>query len=858
MTPSQPAVGPKVAPGTTGTLGTFAGVFTPSILTILGIILFLRLGNVVGSAGLPRALLIILIANAISVLTSISLSAIASNLRVKGGGDYYLISRTLGVEFGGALGLVLFLAQSVSIAFYAIGFGEALVTILRVDSPWIAQLVAAAAIAALFLLAWLGADWATRFQYVVMGVLVLALTGFFIGGLAKWNFGTLSAGLEPGSTTPFWAIFALFFPAVTGFTQGVSMSGDLKDPGRSLPLGTFLAVGISFVVYVGVAVVFAAAVPAGELATDNGAMRRVSLFAWLVDAGVIAATLSSALASFLGAPRILQSLARDRVFTILNPFAEGSGPSGNPRRGVLLSAGIAFVTVALGDLDVIAPIVSMFFLISYGLLNYATYVEARANSPSFRPRFRFFHQRLSLAGGLGCLGAMLAINPTAGAVAVAVLFAVHQYLSQKVVVDRWADSERSRRFQRLRNDIRAISREPEHPRYWRPVLLAISDEPEHRSVLLRFARWLEGNSGITSAVRVVTGRGPRARLAQQEAEKELRLEIEKAQFQAFPRVVVAPDIEGAVPVMLQSYGLGPVRANTVLMNWFDRGVTPDGAPRLRAYDRYLRLSLRFGVNLVVLGADTDDLAAIATTRPGRRIIDVWYRDNGTGRLTLLLAYLMTRSEEWEDARIRVLSVAPEGRSDREALNDLERMLEDVRISAEPHIVEEASKTSIVRHSSGSSVVFLPLRIEDDGPKCAFGDGLEELIEVLGVVVTVLAAQDISLDAEPEAGAHAAIAEAVDGANKALKTADLAEQEAAETEKAAEDLEQKLEQARIGGPAELEFPEIERAVTTAREEAEQARRRAARARAKADDAATEAEGLTGVPVSQKEKEKGEQT
>ena len=167
-------------------LGTFAGVFTPSVLTILGIILFMRLGYVVGAAGLQQALLIILIANAISVLTSISLSAIATNLTVRGGGDYYLISRTLGLEFGGALGLVLFLAQSVSVGFYCIGFGEVVAGLFGAGGG-VAQIVALIAIAGVFVLAWRGADWATRFQYAVMGILCLALFSFFLGGVFPWN-----------------------------------------------------------------------------------------------------------------------------------------------------------------------------------------------------------------------------------------------------------------------------------------------------------------------------------------------------------------------------------------------------------------------------------------------------------------------------------------------------------------------------------------------------------------------------------------------------------------------------------------------------------------------------------------------
>jgi amino acid transporter len=214
-------------------LGTFGGVFTPSVLTILGIILFLRLGFVVGSAGLMKALVIIAIANAISVLTSISLSAVATNLKVKGGGDYYLISRTLGVEFGGAIGLVLFLAQSVSIAFYCIGFGEAVSAIAGVPAVT-SQGVAFAAVALLFVLAWMGADVATRFQYVVMAILAGALASFYAGGFMRWDGGIAAANWGAGDGgTGFWVLFAIFFPAVTGFTLGVSMSGDLKGRRRA-------------------------------------------------------------------------------------------------------------------------------------------------------------------------------------------------------------------------------------------------------------------------------------------------------------------------------------------------------------------------------------------------------------------------------------------------------------------------------------------------------------------------------------------------------------------------------------------------------------------------------------------------
>ena len=336
-------------------LSTFGGVFTPSLLTILGLVLFLRVGFVTGSVGLLQMLVILVLATAVSLLTTVSLAAIATNLRVGGGGVYFLISRTLGPAFGGAIGLVLYLAMSVSIAFYAIGLGEAVASVVGASNDGFPQMVAAGTIVLLIAVAWLGADIATRLQYVVMVCLAVALLAFFIGIVPDLGVDQLgqNLGAPPGGGS-FWVSFAIFFPAITGFTQGVAMSGDLRTPGKSITSGTFLAIGLSTVVYLSTIVAFSMAVPLSELQADTAIMRRLSISPALVDVGVIAATLSSAIASILGAPRTLQRLAGDRLVKPLEMFAVGSGPNDNPRRAMLLSAAIALVTVAIGDLDLVA------------------------------------------------------------------------------------------------------------------------------------------------------------------------------------------------------------------------------------------------------------------------------------------------------------------------------------------------------------------------------------------------------------------------------------------------------------------------------------------------------------------------
>lgn len=707
--------GENKIPAPKGTLGTFAGVFTPSVLTILGIILFLRLGYVVGNAGLAQALLILLLANGISVLTSISLSAITTNLKVKGGGDYYLISRTLGHEFGGALGIVLFLAQSVSIAFYCLGFGEAIAGFISTDLTIFPQLIAALAVSLLFIFAWLGADWATRFQYVVMAVLFAALLSFFVGGFLHWDSGLLAKNwTAPRTGLDFWVLFAIFFPAVTGFTQGVSMSGDLKDPGKSLPAGTFAAVGLSIIIYILSSVIFAAALPADVLTSDYTAMNKVAYFGSLVTAGVIAATLSSAMASFLGAPRILQSLAADRIFPFLTFFAKGSGPNGNPRRGVLLSTGIAYATVAYGELNLIAPVVSMFFLISYGLLNYATYYEARSHSPSFRPRFRYFHQWFSLVGALACLGTMLAVDLTAGIVAVAVLFAIFQYLKRTAGPSRWADSRRSHHLQQTRIHLLAAEAEPEHPRDWRPQILAFSDNPERCCQLLQFSSWIEGGSGLSTVVQILEGEGIKMRRIKEETEKQLRLDIAREGIQAFALVMVAPDLQTGIQAIAQAYGIGALRANTILLNWLGRPSNRILHLLDQEFGRNLRAARLYGCNLVILDAKTERWSSLAAGKEACTI-DVWWWDNATSRLMLLMAYLMTRSEQWSEASIRLLAVH-DSQFGEQTLDSLRIMLEEVRIEAEPVLVEQEDRDTLTAYSADAALVFLPFRLKDNRPR----------------------------------------------------------------------------------------------------------------------------------------------
>jgi len=754
--------------GATGTLGTFGGVFTPSILTILGLVLFLRVSYVVGSVGLVQALVILVLATSVSVLTSISLAVVATNMRVGGGGEYYLISRTLGVEFGGAIGIVLYLAISVSIAFYAIGFAEAAVVATGTDSPVWIRLVAAAIVVVLALIGFVGADLATRLQYFVMVLLVIALGSFLLGAVGDFDGTQFRENLNGGpGGVGFWEAFAIFFPAVTGFSQGVAMSGDLKDPGRSITRGTFAAVGLSTVIYLGVIILLAGATSAQALVDDTTTiMGDLSLAGWTMLAGVLAATLSSALASTLGAPRVLQRLGEDRILPRLETFAVGAGAANNPRRALAVSVVIALATVAAGDLNVIAPIISMFFLASYGMINYATYFEFRAGSTSFRPRFRWGDHRASLAGTLLCSGTIIAINPFAGTLAAVVLLALYTYLRNRDVPDRWVDSSGAHHYTRARSHLRALADEPTTSRDWRPCILAfVPRDPDNRRRMIMVASWLEGDSGYLTAVRLLDGAGPQNRRQSREIQADLASELSAVAPGAFARVLAVTDGEAGVQTLIQAHGIGRIRPNLTVFGVRDlRGSEIDRA----AYGSMLQTCVRFGTNVAVVNVRADAWQRFHTTDPKERSIALWWADEQTGQLTTLLGWLCTRHEDWSQATI-VVYVPREDDTDPA---QVEALLTAARIEANV-VPVDPTPAAFTTAMSSATMALAPLRIHRGMALGPFGTPLGMLVESLPLAVMTLVSEEFDLDAGPDESDQAELARLADQvANTSRWVADL--------------------------------------------------------------------------------------
>lgn len=730
-------------------LSTFGGVFTPSLLTILGLVLFLRLGTVTGDVGLIAMLAILGLSTLVSVLTTISLAAIATNLRVGGGGVYFLVSRTLGPAFGGSIGLVLYTAMSISIAFYAIGLGEAVASVVGSDSPSLPRLIAAVTILALLGLAWLGADIATRLQYLVMVFLVIAIGAYFIGVVPDLDAGRLGSSLgRPSAGGSFWVSFAIFFPAVTGFTQGVAMSGDLKTPSRSISVGTFAAIGVSTLVYLLVIITFVLAVPLSDLRGDASIMRNLAVSPWLIDVGVIAATLSSAIASMMGAPRTLQRLAADRLVTRLEPFAVGTGPDNNPRRGTVLSTAIALLTVALGDLDVVAPVISMFFLSSYGMINYATYSEARAASTSFRPTFRYFHWRASLAGTVACLVAILAIDPLAGGLAGCALVALYRYFSRNVDQVRWVDSSSGFHASNVRLHLERLGASSSHSRDFRPCTVAFAPrDPDRRERLATVASWIDGGSGFTTIARIVPGRGPVVRKHANQINFALQRELADNPATLYGRVIVADTIEAGIGATLQAHGIGALHANTAMFSWF---ANDDEDDKTNEHTALAQTAIRFGVNTAIVHAPDQAWNQIRE-RTAPNHIAVWWADDTSGQFLTLLAWMCTRTEQWQNATITVLVPSDHATTTK----DLEGKLVDARITASVASADSARLLSEIVANVG--LLLAPLRIRDGialGPR---DEPLDHTVDQLCASIFVNVAAPVDLDQQPDEGKATALA-----------------------------------------------------------------------------------------------------
>ena len=696
--------------------GTFAGVFTPSILTIFGVIMFMRANFVTGDAGIINALIILALAQFITFLTTFSVGAISTNMQVEGGGAYYMVSRVLGAEFGGAIGIALFLAQVISITFYLLGFTEAITVAFPATANYFMYIGLAAAII-LFALARIGADWAIKTQYVIMAVLFTSIFIYLAGAGQHFSVETFKSNLNPldpaNGGTPFWSLFAIYFPSVTGFIAGINMSGDLEDPGKNMLRGTIYSLLVASSVYGLQILLYGGAFTREELIKHPfEVMKNNALFGagFMVIAGVCAATLSSALGRFVGAPRVLQAIARDEILPFLGPFAKGKGKNNEPVNGLYFCIIATIIMLCIGGngsggkfLNSVAGIMGMFFLYTFGLLNLAAFVELYTANPSYRPRFKHFHWSFALLGTILSFGSAILTDPKYALVAFAVLCVLIWYLRRRDMNASFGDARRGYLYSRIRKALFSLQSFHDDDRNWRPSILVLSGDPNKRSSLVTYAERLNAGKGMVTLANVLKGNLQELHDKRDEAMKQLLDFLETNNMKAFPHVVIGDTLQDGVRTLLRGTAYTPIRPNILACGWTAT------SEKLSDYLTFLREATMLNINQVIIHDGGNPIPEKA------KRIDLWWRGHENGPLMMLLAYLLMHSPEYSNSRLIVKRFMKNHDGYKEAENELKQLIDEARMDAEIEVVvsEKSFAETLHESSSDACCVFLGFELPND-------------------------------------------------------------------------------------------------------------------------------------------------
>ena len=634
--------------------GTFGGVFTPTLLTILGVIMYLREGWVIGNAGLLGGLMIILLAYVITICTGLSMSSITSNIRLGAGGAYAIISQSLGLEVGGSLGIPRYLSQALAITLYIFGFREAWLWVFPGHSGFLVDLTV---LLVLWGIAYKSADLAIRVQYLVMAVIGASLVSIALAAFnGSMQYDLANVGLWGSfrgspetdfSGTSFWLVFAVFFPAATGIMAGANMSGELKDPRRSIATGTMAAIGVSLVVYLLIGYWVARSATPAELTENYYVMVDKAYWGPAVIAGVFGATFSSALASMVGAARIMQAMGEHRVVP-RSAWVGRLTRRGEPRNAMLITGGLVFVSMLMRDLNAIAPLITIFFLLTYTMLNVVVLIEQNLGLISFRPLLRV-PRIVPVVGLAGSIFAMFIINPVVSLVSVAVVVGFYFFLTNRKI-DAPFEDVRSGLFMAFSEWAakKAAALPTKQERAWKPNLLIPVDDP---AAMRGAFGMVENIARPTGAVKLF---GIRSEAAPIELEAPLdHMALAYRDRGVFASYTVLDD---------DSFAHGLISGIQVLRGDFFRPNIvfldmPEDSAKETAYRRVLGMAS--GLEMGALIYAPHPKAALGQ----RRHINVWVRDRspnwrlswnvGNLNLSLLTAYTLSRN--W-NAVLRILTV----------------------------------------------------------------------------------------------------------------------------------------------------------------------------------------------------------
>ncbi len=720
--------------------GSFAGVFTPSILTILGVIMYLRMGWVVGNAGLFGSLIIVIIAHVISVSTGLSVSSIATDKKVGPGGIYYILSRSMGIPIGGAIGIALYIGTALSIALYLIGFAESFNAYfgLPTDINGL-RLSGSVALLVLTIIALISTSIAIKTQLFIFIAIIVSLVSIFLGS-TEYMPETVKLVSDENSV-PLEVVFAIFFPAVTGFTAGIAMSGDLKDPKKSIPAGTIAAITVGFFVYIALIIFLSFYIDSETLKTDYNILMKIALYTPAVVAGIWGATLSSALGGILGGPRILQAMSVDNITPKI--FGKGKGKNNEPVNALFLVFIIALLGVLIGELDVVARIVSMFYLSAYGFINLSFFLESWAN-PDFQPTFKI-KKWIGLIGFAACFGVMFKLDVLAMFASIAIILGIYVWLQRKQIVLMTGDVWLSVWKKIVANGLQRIESKPtETSNHWNPNIILFSGESEHRRYLVELGKTLAGRAGIVTNFKLLQDKSNNSPMPKSD---QIVKEEYFEKIGVFARQIKVNNIYKGIEDIASIFGFSGVDPNTIMMGW------PKGLENSEEYSEMTQKLLILDYNLLYLDFDRQ------TKFGNYQTIDLWWRetDSKNAEMMLNIARFIIQSPKWSKTTIRVLFVNNSNVDSEIIKNNILNLVEDIRVKVEIKIINNAVEQIpfyelISEHSKTSDLTLLGIPNFDIKKQAKFVIKTNQLFESIGSTLMVKASKnfnEINLNLELE-------------------------------------------------------------------------------------------------------------
>ena len=673
----------RVVKGEGHGFGTSA-VFLTSVCTILGAIMFLRFGYAVGNAGLIGALLVIILGHLITIPTGLAVSEIATNLKVGGGGAYFIISRSFGTSIGSSIGIMLYASQIISVAFYLIAFAEifksdffhSFINLFEnyANLTFDSRMISLPTGLILFsVILKKGANIGIKALWGIFSLLILAVILFLLGNpINGGSGGNIYETVK--SPANFSTVFAIVFPAFTGIIAGVGLSGDLKDPRRSIPLGVILAITVGLIIYILVIIKLFYSAPLDALANDQHIMYDIALWGPIILLGLAAATLSSAVGSILVAPRTLQAMGNDKIFPnegVNSSIAEGQGKENEPINATLISALIAIAFILLGDLNVVAIIITMFFLITYGAICSISFLEHFAGNPSYRPTFKT-KWYLSFMGAVLCFGMMFQINLIYAIIALIIMGIIYKSQTYTHKESRsFAVIFQGLMFQVSRWMKLALQKSGSKPdKYnWRPSILAISSHAVERSAPKELLKWLSHYYGFGTLMNVHIGDTDKKTLRNaKRTQKELVEQINTSKSNYSVTTIVSPTMKNAMIPIVQYPDVSGLDNNTILFEFHT-----NRTEELEEIVENCKLVYPMRFNICVLRATEHNFGY-------KEKIHIWLTkiDYRNTNLIIILSFIIMAHPDWKDSEITIFTAFTKEKQ-KEQISNIKRSIAKGRL-----------------------------------------------------------------------------------------------------------------------------------------------------------------------------------